>query len=228
MHRYKSSTGCVCASIACILLFLALTGCGAPPMKSYYTLENNTLGKAASRAAVLCKLPLAVDPVVVAPPYDLTKVVFRPDDLEVRFYANRYWVTAPEEMMTKLVVRRIESERIFPSVDATVHVSGPHLTLIAKLHNLEEMDRNGTWNGRIAMHFILKDEMEEHMLWEHHFDVVRPVPKTDIKSVVSVLNKIYNDEMDVLVKSLEAFFKSHGGCGVQLSPRDEDEEEPYE
>jgi uncharacterized lipoprotein YmbA len=228
MHLFKSSTSCVGAGIACIPLFLALTGCGAPPMKSYYTLENNTLGKAASRAAVLCKLPLAVDPVVVAPPYDLTKVVFRPDDLEVRFYANRYWVTAPEEMMTKLIVRRIESERIFPSVDASVHVSGHHLTLIAKLNNLEEIDREGAWNGRIAMHFVLKDEMEEHQLWEHHFDVIRRVAKTDIKSVVLVLNQIYNDEMDVLVKSLEAFFKSHGGCGVQLSSNDEDGEEPYE
>ena len=222
MSPSQTNTAAVIASLMTALLL----GCGAPPMKSYYTLENNTAGKSTTRAAALCKLPLAVDPVNVAPPYDLTKVVFRPDDLEVRYYANRYWVTAPEEMMTKLVIRRLESESLFSSVDASVHVSGSHLTMIVKLHNLEEMDREGVWHGRIAMHFILKDEMEEITLCEHHFDVIRQVPNMDIKSVVKVLNDIFNDEMDVLVKSLEAFFKSHGGCGLRHS--DDDEDRPYD
>ncbi len=214
-------------AIVSAVIAILLMSCGAPPMKSYYTLENKTVGKSKNRAAPLCRLPLAVDPVSVAPPYDLTKVVFRPDDLEVRFYANRYWVTAPEEMMTKLIIRRLDSENLFSSADASVHVSGSHLTMIAKLHNLEEMDREGVWNSRIAMHFVMKDEMEESTLWEHTFDTIRPVSSMDIKSVVGVLNDIFNDEMDILVKSLEAFFKSHGGCGVP--PRgDDDEESPYD
>jgi uncharacterized lipoprotein YmbA len=208
-----------------------IMACGAAPMNSYYTLENKSVGESAKRAAPLCRMPLGVDPVVVSPPYDLTKVVFRPDDLEVRFYTNRYWVTAPEDMITKLITRRLEAAKLFTFVDASVHVSGSRLTLISKLHNLEEMDRNNVWNGRIAMHLVIKDEMEEHTLWEHSFDTMRQVPKQDIKSVVEVLNTIYNNEMDAVVKSLEAFFKANGGCGAKLTSNDEDDEEedePYE
>ena len=98
--------------------------------------------------------------------------------------------------------------------------------MIVKLHNLEEMDREGVWHARIAMHFSLKDDMEENTLWEHDFDVIRQVPSQDIKSVVQVLNDIFNDEMDVVIKSLETFFKNNGGCGVQTDSDKEDR--PYD
>lgn len=211
-----------------------LVGCGSPPMKSYYTLENTAKAADEARTAPICSLPLAIDPVSVAPPYDLTKVVFRPDELEVRFYNNRYWVSAPEEMMTKLITKRLNDAGIFSFADTSVHVSGSHLTLITKLHNLEELDRDGVWHGRLSMHFALKDEMEETTFWEHHFDTMRQVPSMDIKSVVKVINDIYNDEMDQIIESLTAFFKTNNGCGPRevevpaSSGRDDYEEEDDE
>lgn len=218
MTTQRKITTSITAAPSWMTLTVLLFSCGTPPMKSYYTLENTPGKDATNRVTPLCQMPLGVDPVHVVPPYDLTKIVFRPDDLEVRFYTNRYWVSAPEEMMTKLIVRRLRDANLFASADTSMYVTGAHLTLIAKLQNLEETDRDGVWNGRVAMDFVLKEEMEDVTLWTYEFDVTRQVPDQEVKSVLGILNQIYNDEMDAVVKSLEAHFKTEGGCGVKATP----------
>lgn len=195
-----------------VLLTLASVACGTAPVKRFYTLENTAL-PAEAPTQPLCKRPLVIPTVEVAPPYDLKKIVFRSDSLEVRYYNHRNWVSAPEEMLTKLIVRRFEMTRLFPVVESSMYSSRNHLSLLVKLNNLEEIDRGGTWYARLAMSFILRDETAEASLWNSQFDIRKEVPQTEVKAVVEVLNSIYNEEIDKVVASLTRLFNNQNGCG---------------
>ncbi len=203
--------------IATVMLFFMIVSCGTAPMKVLYTLENTheTNTKDDPKQTV-CSIALGLNPVDVLSPYDITKIIFRPDPLEVRFYTQSQWVSHPEEMFAKLITARIEDERLFSTVDASVNVTGPHLSLLVKVHAVEELDRDKEWFGRLSMSVFLTDEMEGQLLWSHRFDAQEKTPKDEVRSVIEVLNKLYNREMDKVVKSLREFL-SNGGCTFSRS-----------
>ena len=198
------------AFLGSLAALLWTTGCGTAPVKSYYTLINETEGAPNDDTPPLCPMALGIDPIEVSPPYDISRIVFRPDPLEVRFYTQSHWVSPPEEMFAKLIARRIEDAHLFTGVDSSVNVSGPHLSLLIKLYVLEEVDKDNDWQGRLAVKIVLRDEMADRFLWAHRFDVRRSADKREVKSVVEVLNRIYNEQMDEAMTSLSGFLHSNG------------------
>jgi ABC-type uncharacterized transport system auxiliary subunit len=223
MNQYKPKNYSFAAYI--LLIVLLAFACGSPPMKSFYTLENNKAENPNDNAAPLCSLSLGINPIESSPPYDMSKIVFRPDALEVRFYTQSYWVSAPEEMFTMLVSRRIEAEHMFSAVDSSMNVSGPHLSLLIKINAIEEVDSGRDWQGRLAMSIYLRDEVEDSLLWKYRFDTIESAAKVEVKSVVAVLNAVYNREMDKAIASMKQFL-STGGCRVSsesLDDRDDDD-----
>ena len=198
--------------ISGVVVGLFCVACGTAPVNSYYTLENVMPEEETLPTMPICQSVLAVESVFVLPPYDLTKVVFRPDDLEVRYYTHRHWVSSPEEMVRKLIVRRLDSENLFVNVDNIMFVSEPDLTLYTKVHNLEEIDRDKTWNGRLAMSFTLRDDLSGRTVWEYHFDETKTVPKKEVKVVIYTINEIYNRQIAKMVNSLKLFLESYSGC----------------
>ena len=203
-----------------VIMFVA---CGTAPIRSYYMLENTAVNSAPSDAPPMCSVALGMNPLEVSPPYDITKIIFRPDPLEVRFYTQSQWVTPPEEMFAKLIAGRIEQAHLFSLVDSSVNVSGPHLSMLVKVYAFEEVDKGKDWQGRLAIQMTLRDEMEDVILWKHRFDVRDTAEKQEVKSVVEVLNRIYNREIDNAVASLEAFLKN-GGCRLER-PYSEDNDD---
>ena len=207
-----------------LLAALPLLSCGTAPLKTYYMLVNADLEESPDSDPPLCALGLGMNPLEVAPPFDISKIIFRPDPLEVRFYTQSQWVSPPEEMFSKLIARRIEAAHLFSVVDSSVNISGPHLSLLVKVYAVEEVDDGKEWQGRLAMNFYLRDEMEDELLWKHRFDVKESADKAEVKSVVEVLNRIYNREIGKAVESMSAFIKS-GGCQLSKGSRDYYEEE---
>ena len=200
----------VCAVVGCFSL--CGVGCGSAPVNSYYTLENTMPKNDDVPNASLCKAVLAIDSVTVDPPFDLTKIAFRPDELEVRYYTHRHWVCSPEEMMRKLLIRRLATENLFDEVDSIVFLPEPDLTLFVKVQNLEEIDRNKTWNGRLAMSFSLKDDVSDDVVWEYRFDEINPAKKNDIKEMIQAINDIYNRQMVKVVHALKLFITRYKKC----------------
>lgn len=184
-------------------------GCGSAPVNSYYTLANKPKVAKGTGDKKLCDKPLGVDSVLVSPPYDLRRIVFRPDSLEIRYYSRRYWASPPEDMVTKLVTRRLETSGLFHQVDSEMNLSRPHLTLQVKLHAIEELDMDKQWNAHLAMGFTLLNDDSGEVLWQHQFDATQKVVKQEIKEVITVLNDIFNAEMDKSLISLQGFLSSH-------------------
>jgi ABC-type uncharacterized transport system auxiliary subunit len=195
-----------------LTMTLCLGACGSAPVNSYYTLENIMPDAEKLPKSPLCNGVLAVESVVVSPPYDLTKIVFRPDDLEVRYYTHRHWVCSPEEMMGKLLIRRLEVENIFADVDSLVFLSEPDLTLFAKVHNLEEVDRARNWNGRLAMSFSLRDDITRKTVWEYSFDETNDSSNNDVKAVIRSINDIYNSQIKKVIHELKLFVTRYKRC----------------
>ncbi len=210
-------------SVAAVALFAA---CGTAPVKSYYTLENNKTENLSDNTPPLCALALGLNPVESAPPYDMSKIVFRPDALEVRFYTQSHWVSPPEEMFAKIVGRRIEAEHLFSAVDSSVNVSGPHLSLLIRIYAVEELDSGNDWEGRLAMSLFLRDEMADKLLWKYRFDIKEPAKNKEVKSVVAVLSKIYNQEMDKAVASMKKFLQN-GGCHAEDESAEDHDDREY-
>jgi ABC-type uncharacterized transport system auxiliary subunit len=206
------------ATFPVIALALALAaGCGGDSVKRYYTLENTGSITAKLPPTPLCDRPVVVASVDVASPYDLDKIVFRSGTLEVRYYNQRHWVSPPEEMFTKLLGSRLESAHLFPAIESAVHSSRRHLSLFARLHRLEEVDRGDEWFARLALSMDLRDDQSETVLWRYQFDVTRKAPENQIQAVIEVLNEIYNEELDSAVASLERYLTNNGGCPVAQS-----------
>ena len=216
------------ALMGSLAALLWTAGCGTAPVKSYYTLINETEKEQSDDTPPLCPLALGIDPIEVSPPYDISRIVFRPAPLEVRFYTQSHWVSPPEEMFAKLVARRIEEAHLFTAVDSSINVSGPHLSLLVKIYAIEEVDKGKEWQGRLAMKMFLRDEMEDRLLWKHRFDIRRSASKAEVKSVVEVLNRIYNDEMEAAMTSLKAFLDADGCRVREVEPtsfRQDDEDD---
>lgn len=197
-----------------------LSGCGSAPVNSYYTLENAMPKTKQAVKTPLCKGTLAIESVVVDPPYDLTKIAFRPDELEVRYYTHRHWVCSPEEMMRKLLIRRLDAENLFRDVDSIVFLSEPDLTLFTKVHNLEEIDRHKNWNGRLAMSFVLRDDVSGKTVWEYRFDETKSASKNDIKSMIQSINSIYNENIKKMLKSMTSFVAGYKRCVAESTADD--------
>ena len=65
----------------------------------------------------------------------------------------------------------------------------------------------------MAAAFFLRDEMRDELLWKHSFDVKKSAAKDEVRSVVEVINRIYNEETQKALTSMKAFLTS-GGCRV--------------
>jgi len=199
-----------CYSLLTFMLIIAAS-CAQTPVRRYYTLENTGKSETAGHGAV-CARPVTVASVEAASPYDLDSIVFRSGNLEVRYYNYRHWVSIPEEMLIKLISRRLESEGMFTAVESVVHASGNRLGLYVRLNSLEEVDGADGWQARMAMSFMLKNERSDEIIWKDGFDETRPVPEKKIRSVVQILNNIYNDQMKAMMKSLRKAIRISPTC----------------
>jgi len=198
------------ATLVLALIGLTASCGGGDAVKRYYTLENRTAIDGTATGAPLCSRSLVVAAVDVASPYDQDKIVFRSDSLEVRYYNLRHWVSPPDEMFAKLLSRRLEAEHLFAAVDSSVQASRDHLSLFARLHRLEEVDRGQEWHARLAMSMVLKDDRTDAVLWRHEFDVTRKASDNEIRRVIAALNELYNEQMDVAIASLRTHLQQRG------------------
>jgi hypothetical protein len=96
------------------------------------------------------------------------------------------------------------------------------LSLLVKINAIEEIDNGRDWQGRLAMSISLRNEVDDRLLWKYRFDERESAEKVEVKSVVAVLNTIYNREMDNAIASMKEFLQT-GGCRVSSGPdKDED------
>ena len=196
--------------IALVVLGAAFNGCYKAPIKRYYTLVNQTAP--AGQASPLCAKPLALASVSAEPPYNSTRIVFRTDDYEIKFYNYRFWAAAPEDMMRRLLDEKLSAAGLFTEIQSYIHATDDHLGLFVKIVALEELDDGKDWTGRLAMSFALKDPATEAVLWSHSFDARKKAQARTLVALMEALSQIYNAEFDKMRRSLAAYLANAPIC----------------
>jgi uncharacterized lipoprotein YmbA len=139
----------------------ALLTRSTPLTPRYYDLDGPP-ATAASNASQACELQLGM----IAADGDLGKdIVYRSSPHEVGRYESRRWSEAPDEYLTRALVRRLFDDGRCRRV-----LSGAAMTLETRLIAFEEQ-RGPPHRARIAVHMILSDE--QVALHEETIDLVR-------------------------------------------------------
>jgi len=86
---------------------LLLTACASAPQTRYYSLDDFAGRQGSSCSANDSATTLVtVQPFNVLPPFDTTRIVYRPPDLPqtIGFYASHQWATPPARMLAQATV----------------------------------------------------------------------------------------------------------------------------
>ena len=201
-------------------LALALAGgCGAVPDKHYYSIVNEAEAPRPAEPGSPCARSVVVPPVDIAVPYDDDRIVFRTDKYEVKYFNTSFWVSRPQEMFEQLLSQKLERARLFHAVEPQIASARSHLTLHATIDAIELIATGELVEARLAMTLRLRDPGADRTIWEHAFDVRRPVANegrdVDVEETVRALNAIYGAESANVVTALRAFLPSYAGCAAE-------------
>ena len=190
-----------------------LLSCTQAPVKRFYTLSNIPVSEGASQDGErACHKTVVLASLETSAPYDEDKIIFRTDAYEIKYFNYRLWVSPPRDMVDGLLVQKLDRARVFKAVESFSYSDPDHLTLYGRLNVIEEVEDEKGWNARLAMSFRLKSARDEDIIWKYRFDKTERVGEDKIELFLSVMNKIYNEEIDKMIAALARFVPSHSGC----------------
>jgi ABC-type uncharacterized transport system auxiliary subunit len=181
-------------------------------MKRYYTLSNTDGSNADARRLRKCERPVVVSVGDIVAPYDGEKIVFRTDDLEVKYLNYRLWVEAPPDMIRKLVSEKLEHANLFSGVETYIESASDHLMLSIKLLAIEEVTKGAKHKARLAIRFQLRDPQTEKIIWRHEFDTAKRVKGDSAQALIKKFNEIYNEEVDAMIPMLGEAVAGYESC----------------
>jgi ABC-type uncharacterized transport system auxiliary subunit len=203
--RSKLQTGVV-------VVTLLLCACVTSEMKRYYTLSNTKGADDDVRPMGKCERSVVVSVVDTVAPYDGEKIVFRTDDLEVKYFNYRLWVESPADMIRKLVSEKLESTNLFSGVETYIESASDHLMLSIKLLAIEEVAKGAKHKARLAIRWQLRDPQNEKIIWRHEFDATKRFKGDSAQALIKKLNNIYNEEVDAMIPLLGEAVSGYQGC----------------
>jgi ABC-type uncharacterized transport system auxiliary subunit len=205
MMRSKLQTGVM-------VVALLVSACAGSEMKRYYTLSNVGGPERDVPTSPKCERSVVVAAVDIVAPYDGEKIVFRTDDLEIKYFNYRLWVESPPDMIRKLISEKLERARLFGGVETYLESTSDHLMFAIKLLALEETVVGTRHHARLAIRFHLRDPQTEKIIWRHEFDTTKRVKGDSALALIEKFNEIYNDEVDALIPMLGEAIDGYQSC----------------
>lgn len=194
-------------------LMLLASACGSVPVKRYYALAPAASPDAGSTRP-LCRLPLVVADVYAPPPFDQSKLVFRTDPYEIKFYNYRFWVMKPHRMVQRLLTERLTTRGLFARVERAILGSAKRLVLRTTVDAMgEETMSEGSASAHLAMRFSLEEPKHDRVLWQYRFDQRLPLPEDHTApDLVAGLSDIFADGSDAMLTALAAHLQTEPLC----------------
>lgn len=198
--------------IVVLAISASVGSCATPPVKRFYTIINEQTKHPANMGPKICARSLVIAQAESISPYKDEKIIFRTDSYEVKHFNYRLWVSSPEEMMHSLLMRKLEQAKIFTAIETFVNSSSEHLTLYPKLNAIEELDIDGQWHARLGMQFVMKDDRDENIIWEHEFDKTQKVDDEEVPELIHTMSLIYNAEANKMIARMRKFLVNYAPC----------------
>jgi ABC-type uncharacterized transport system auxiliary subunit len=155
-------------------MWLAACG-GAVPETRYYQFATPTtpIAPGASGAVV------AVEPLVVGPPYDDARIIYRLDPYRLDYYNYDRWSASPGALVATYLSEAFAHSGRFHAVVRSSELNAS-LIIGGRVVALEEIDRAGQRSlGRVAVELEARAAGSTQLLWRARYDELEPMTARD-------------------------------------------------
>lgn len=201
------------------LSVIALAGCGAVPLKQYYTL-NYLPSPSRVRvcdSAYQCVIRLRDFDIEEA--YDRPEIVYRQSPFQLQYDYYRSWAVKPSRMITDLVYKHLLTANLVSSVVRRYDEGPkPDHELSGMIEAIDEYDSQELWFAHLALRMTLTKISDGAVLFEKRFDLRKRVyehkPENVIRELSSLLELIMTQAVSAMDKVLAKEY------GMALPPAD--------
>ncbi|MFH1529710.1 MAG: ABC-type transport auxiliary lipoprotein family protein [Pseudomonadota bacterium] len=206
------------ALVAGLLLgALVFIGCPATPQRQYYGLSYS-LADVPAPAAPKYRATLMIREPDILLAYDRAQIVYRYDPFRFKYYAYKFWLAKPQQMIRELIYRHVKHVNLFDEVTLVFQRQVPDYVLEGMIDAIEEYDSGDVWYSHLAMSLRLVRYADREVIWSHKFDLKKEVFTKQPVYVVRAMSEQIEEQMEIIVKAIDAAMAEEnlgGGAGGQ-------------
>ena len=185
-----------------LLAALVFIGCPKTPARQYYGLSYS-LADVPAPAASKYKATLMIREPDILLAYDRAQIVYRFDPFRFKYYAFKYWLAKPQQMVRELFYRHIKHVNLFDEVTLVFQRQVPDYVLEGMIDAIEEYDSGDVWYSHLAMSLRLVRYSDREVIWSHKFDMKKEVFTKQPVYVVRAMSEQIEEQMEVIVKGID-------------------------
>jgi ABC-type uncharacterized transport system auxiliary subunit len=178
--------------------------CSSVPQNRYFTMAYTVLPSAGKGAP----LPIAVRlrQLEISPAYDQERLVYRYSPYEFMYYDYMLWAVKPQKMLTDLIARHLEQEKLFETIARELGDRRPDYELSGTVEAIEELDAGDEWSAHLAYTLYLTRFGDQRVVWSRSADLKKRVYNKAPVYVVKALSELVEEELAATAKQLRVFF----------------------
>ncbi len=217
MHQRTRTVGSVSRWLTAANGLLWLVGlttggflsCSAVPQNRYFTMAYTVLPSAGKGTP----LPIAVHlrQLEISPAYDQERIVYRYSPYEFMYYDYMMWAVKPQKMLTDLIARHLEQEKLFETVARELGDRRADYELSGTVDAIEELDAGDEWSAHLAYTLYLTRFGDQRVVWSRSTDLKKRVYNKAPVYVVKALSELVEEELVTTTKQLRVFFDKRAG-----------------
>lgn len=193
--------------LAVILTLGMLWSCSAVPENHYFTMSYTLLPLKHPPEAP-GGMTLRVRDLEIGPAYDTERIVYRYSPYEFQYYNYMLWASKPQKMLTDMIVRHLDHQRIFSDVAHEYHERTPDYEMSGVLLAIEELDSGDKWFAHLAFSLRLTRHRGEQVVWSYDANVKKQVYNKAPVYVVKALSELMEAQMQKISEQLAKFIKT--------------------
>jgi len=205
--------------LLCALSVVAVTGCGAVPLKQYYTLNYlpSPSRVRVSDSAWPCVIRLRDFNIEEA--YDRPEIVYRQSPFQLQYDYYRSWAVKPSRMITDLVYKHLLTANLVSGV-VRRYDEGPKpgYELSGMIEAIDEYDSQELWFAHLALRMTLTRIADGGVLFEKRFDLRKRVYEHKPENVIRELSSLLELTMTQAISAMDRVLAKE--FGVALPPAD--------
>ena len=202
--------------LLCALPVIALAGCGAVPLKQYYTLNYvpSPSRERVSDSAYQCVIRLRDFDIEEA--YDRPEIVYRQSPFQLQYDYYRSWAVKPSRMITDLAYKHLLTANLVSGV-VRRYDEGPKpgYELSGMIEAIDEYDSQELWFAHLALRMTLTRLSDGGVLFEKRFDLRKRVFEHKPENVIRELSSLLELTMTQAIGGMDKVLAKEFG----LAPR---------
>lgn len=179
-----------------------ITGCISSVGKEYFQLHLPPAAAATNVDSThqIDKI-LLVEAVEVETIYDDYRMVYRTSPYHLNYYSYKYWIKKPGVLVRNSMVNYFSN--IFKKVVTGFAEGEPDLLLKAKVHIIEEYDRQDAWFAHLKMDIDFIDFKTGDLILYHSFDRRSQLAGKKVEYLPAAISGLLQEELNNVISKLK-------------------------